>query len=200
MKVLAIDSSGEYGGIAIVDNSNGSCEELVVHSPDGFSHVLFGVLEQFLERTGTKLRDIDAFAAASGPGSFTGVRVALTAAKGLAEANGKPLFCVSNLQALAWYGNTALRAVTLDARRGQIYGAIYDDALRCVSEEVVADPEQWTQALPEGAAIVEAREATAGGVAHIALARLANGERPDAASGDANYVRRSDAEMKWREA
>jgi tRNA threonylcarbamoyladenosine biosynthesis protein TsaB len=199
MTVLAIDSSGEYGGIAIADSS-GLNEEIAVHSPDGFAHLLFGELEQLLIRTGIRLDEIDAFAAANGPGSFTGVRIALTAAKGLAEAQHKPLFAVSNLQALAACGSAPLRAVTLDARRGDIYAAIYNQALECIGEEIVTQQDRWIKAIPQNAEIVEARRTVAGAVAKIALSRLSNGEKPDPVSAAANYVRRSDAEMKWTEA
>ena len=71
-----------------------------------------------------RLEEIDCFAAASGPGSFTGVRVGLAAVKGLAEALGKPAVGISNLRALSLFGKAALRAVVLDARRGEVYGAV----------------------------------------------------------------------------
>ncbi len=71
---------------------------------------------------------VDCFAAASGPGSFTGVRVGLACVKGLAEALGKPAVAVSNLRAIASFGTAPWRAVVLDARRGEIYGAVYDAA------------------------------------------------------------------------
>ena len=60
-----------------------------------------------------KLADVDCFAAASGPGTFTGVRVALACVKGLAEAMGRPAVAVSNLQAVARYGTAPLRAVAV---------------------------------------------------------------------------------------
>ena len=82
---------------------------------------------------------MDAFASASGPGSFTGVRVGLTAVKGLAEATGRKVIAVSNLQALAWHGSRPLRAAVLDARRGEVYGGVYDAALQLVQEEVVGE-------------------------------------------------------------
>ena len=72
---------------------------------------------------------MDCFAAASGPGSFTGVRVGLAAVKGLAEAAGKRVVAVSNLRALAFFGSAPLRATVIDARRGEVYAALYNSRL-----------------------------------------------------------------------
>ena len=62
----------------------------------------------------------------------------MTAVKGLAEATGRKAIAISNLQALAWYGSRRLRGVVLDARRGEVYGAVYNSALELVQEEIVA--------------------------------------------------------------
>jgi tRNA threonylcarbamoyladenosine biosynthesis protein TsaB len=193
--LLAVDTSAERGGIALWNN--GDVEERTLSAPDGFSRILFGEIESFLAASATALDRVDAFAAASGPGSFTGVRVALSAMKGLAEACERPLFAVSNLQALAWYGSAELRAPVLDARRGEIFGGLYDASLQPRREEVAAAREAFLAALPAGAEVIEARESVAGAVARIAAARYDAGERPDPAAADANYVRRADAELNW---
>ena len=83
--LLAIDTTSEFGSIALADSAR-VIEEVPIHSPEGFAHILFDEIHRLLARHGMKLRDIDVFASASGPGSFTGVRIGLTAAKGLAEA------------------------------------------------------------------------------------------------------------------
>ena len=189
MIVLAIDSSTEYGGVALW--KDGAVRERVVHSPDGYAHVVFGEVEALLAECGVALREVDAFAAASGPGSFTGVRVALAAAKGFAEAYARPVFAVSNLQAMASLGSAALRAPVLDARRGEVYAGLYDAALRPVRGEIVTPLGAWLDALPD---------AVAAAVAKLAAARFSLGERPAPAEADANYVRRSDAELNWKEA
>ena len=174
-----------------------------------------------LARHGWRLGEIDAFAAAAGPGSFTGVRVGLAAVKGFAAALGRPAFGVSNLQAVASFGNAPLRAAVLDARRGEIYGAVYDDALRLVGDEVVTRFPEWLAALPVGdlefvaldfapfapalagtrwehAPVITAPRALAAAIGRIAAARLAAGDPGNPAALDANYVRRSDAELpKW---
>jgi tRNA threonylcarbamoyladenosine biosynthesis protein TsaB len=210
---LAIDTTGEFGSIALVGEL-GVIEEVALDSPDGFAHVLFGEIEGLLARHGVGIEQVDAFASASGPGSFTGVRVGLTAVKGLAEATGRKVVAVSNLEALAWYGSRPLRAAVLDARRGEVYGGVYDAGLRLVQEEVVAKIEDWLAGLPggdleivthglrlegESRPVVKAPRSLAGSIGQIAFDRLGRGEALDPAEIDANYVRRSDAELLWKD-
>jgi tRNA threonylcarbamoyladenosine biosynthesis protein TsaB len=220
-RILALDTTTEFGSIALVEGGEVAAE-VFLHERDGFGKVLFGHLEALLARSGWTLERIDCFAASAGPGSFTGVRIGLAAVKGLAEALGRPVVAVSNLQALASFGIAPLRAALLDARRGQIYGAVYDAALALMTPEVVTPLQNWLAALPEGelefistdfapfrgalagtrfenAAVREAPRALAGAVGRIAAARFAAGEAQDPAAIDANYVRRSDAELFWKE-
>jgi tRNA threonylcarbamoyladenosine biosynthesis protein TsaB len=202
--ILAIDTTGESGSIALVDGST-VVEEVILTSPDGFAHVLFSEIEALLSRHHLTIHQIDAFASASGPGSFTGVRIGLTAVKGLAEASGRKVVAVSNLEALASFGTHALRAVVIDARRGEIYGAVYDADLNVVRDEVVMNHEAWIATLPSGdMEIVDARQfqtprALAGAIGKIAAARYDAGRAQDPAAIDANYVRRSDAELLWKD-
>ena len=109
MLALAVDTTADFGSIALADE-NGVREEVVIHAPRGFSHVLFGEIEALLARQRVRLTEIDLFAGASGPGSFTGVRVGLAAIKGLAEVFGKRVVAVSNLEALAEFGQSGARA------------------------------------------------------------------------------------------
>ncbi len=214
-RILAIDTTSEFGSLALLEEKQ-LLEEVSLHSPDGFAHILFEQIEQLLARHQIALRQIDAFASASGPGSFTGVRIGLTAVKGLAEATGRKVVAVSNLQALAWFGTRGLRATVLDARRGEVFGAVYDMALQSVCDEVVMKLPAWLATLPDGdiefitagysipsglirAPLLEAPRALAGAIGSIAMTRLAAGLAQDPASIDANYVRRSDAELMWKE-
>lgn len=212
--ILAVDTTSEHGSLALLRGEE-LMEEARIHAPAGFSHLLFGELTALLGRHGLRLDEIDCFASASGPGAFTGVRVSLACVKGLAEALGRPAVAVSNLEALARFGRAPLRAAVLDARRGDLYGAVYDAGGRQVTEEVVAAPAVWLASLPVGveefvttgfpltvappARIVVAPAAMAAQVARIAAERLARGEACDPAALDANYVRRADAELFWRE-
>ena len=78
MLTLAFDTTGEFGSIALADE-NGVRAEALVHAPEGFGQVLFPRVQALLEAESASLRDIELLAAASGPGSFTGVRVGLAA-------------------------------------------------------------------------------------------------------------------------
>ncbi|HEV8145449.1 MAG TPA: tRNA (adenosine(37)-N6)-threonylcarbamoyltransferase complex dimerization subunit type 1 TsaB [Bryobacteraceae bacterium] len=203
VRVLALDTTGEIGSLALAIEDR-IIEQVELNSLDGFAHVIFVEIERLLARHQVTLRDIDCFASASGPGSFTGVRVGLTAAKGLAEATGKKVIAISNLQALAWHGTRPLRAPVIDARRGEIYGAVYNAELECVQEEIVTTYENWRAALPapdseNDIEIITARPALAGAIALIAARQFAAGLGKDPAEIDANYVRRSDAELLWKD-
>jgi tRNA threonylcarbamoyladenosine biosynthesis protein TsaB len=215
---LAVDTTHEYGSLALARGEE-VLAEVLLHAPTGFSRVLYRHLAELLARCGVKVGDIDCFASASGPGSFTGVRVGLACVKGLAEATGKPAVAVSNLQALSTFGSAPLRAVVLDARRGEIYGAVYDAGARLVAPEVVAPLSAWLETLPVAgelefvspdftlfeAALAGARFAaipirSAPPTLAAAVARLAaKAEAQDPAALDANYVRRPDAELLWKE-
>jgi len=113
-RTLAIDTTTEFGSLALLDGPE-VVEQALLHSANGFGQILFPRIERLFDQRGWALSTVDCFASASGPGSFTGVRVGLAAAKGLAEALGKPVVAVSNLQALAWFGSAPLRATVLDA-------------------------------------------------------------------------------------
>jgi tRNA threonylcarbamoyladenosine biosynthesis protein TsaB len=219
--ILALDTTHEFGSLALLEGRN-VVEEMLLHSPDGFGHVLFGHLDQLLDRNGRRVDQIECFAAAAGPGSFTGVRVGLACIKGLAEGVGRKVVTVSNLEALAWFGSARQRAVVLDARRGEIYGAVYDAAGRALSEPVVTQFPAWLAKLREGevefistdfspfqaalagtrferSKIVTAPRALAAAIGAIAYDRFCAGLARDPADIDADYVRRSDAELLWKE-
>lgn len=198
MKILSIDTTSEQGSIALIEDGH-AIEEVTMRSPDGFAHVVLGEIQKLLERHGVALAAMDAFASASGPGTFTGVRVGLTLVKGLAEACGRPVVAVSNLRALASFGTAELRAPVIDARRGEIYGAVYNAALEPVQDEVVAKLDAWKAGLPEGAEIVDQPRPLAAAMGKIAARELAEGRGRRPEEIDANYVRRSDAELLWRD-
>ncbi len=219
--ILALDTTSEFGSVAIRAGGRTVVERLI-HAPDGFGHLLFGEIEAALLEAGTGLKEIACFAAAAGPGSFTGVRVGLTTAKGLAEVLAKPMAAISNLRAVASYGSAELRAVLLDARRGEVYAAVYTSKLECQSEETVMKLTAWLEGLGgesyefiaskgslirasltgtrfEAMAWTEAPRALAGAVALCAELDLEAGRPLDPLTADANYVRRSDAELLWRD-
>jgi tRNA threonylcarbamoyladenosine biosynthesis protein TsaB len=199
--ILSIDTTSEFGSIALTE-ANVVIEEVELQAPEGFGHVLFGHIQHLLEKRGTTVHQMECFAAASGPGSFTGVRVGLAAAKGLAEATGKRLVAVSNLRALASFGSAPLRATVMNARRGEVYGAVYNSQLEVVIPETVVKLENWLPTLPAGCELIstiEAPRALAAAIGHIAWDEFTLGRSSDPADIDANYVRRSDAELFWKD-
>jgi len=219
--ILALDTTHEFGSLALLEGRK-VVEEMLMHSPDGFGHVLFGHLERLLDRNGRRVDQVACFAASAGPGSFTGVRVGLACIKGLAEAVGRGVVTVSNLEALAWFGSAAQRAVVLDARRGEIYGAVYDAAGQALCEPVVTQFPLWLATLPEGevefiatdfapfqaalegtrfegSRILTAPRAIAAAIGAIAYDRFSAGLARDPAEIDADYIRRSDAELFWKD-
>jgi tRNA threonylcarbamoyladenosine biosynthesis protein TsaB len=196
LKILALDTTSERGSIALNENERVS-EEIALHSTDGFAQVVFGEIENLLARHSLRIGDIDGFASASGPGTFTGVRVGLTAVKGLAEAMSRKVVAVSNLKAMALFGTRELRAPWIDARRGEVYGAVYNAALQLVNAEVVMKYDAWLVSLPGDVEILSEPRLLAGAIGIIAVREFAAGRALDPVMIDANYVRRSDAAMQW---
>jgi len=212
--ILSIDTTSEFGSIALTERDS-LVEEVLLHSADGFGHILFPQIEKLLARHGVTVDQIDCFGAASGPGSFTGVRIGLAAAKGLAETCGRRVVAISNLRAIAFFGQAQLRATVLDARRGEVYGAVYNDRLEVVVPETVSKFQRWLETLPAGEVefvstdfspfrcfvhpdipVITAPRALAGAIGRIAWAEFEAGKALDPGEVDANYVRRSDAELK----
>ncbi len=213
MTVLAVDTTSEFGSLALARDGQ-VLEAVGVHSANGFGHVIFQEILALLDRHGLTLADVDGYAAASGPGSFTGVRVGLTAVKGLAEAHGKRVVPVSNLRALAAAGAGPLRAPLIDARRGEVYAAVYDEALQSVVGEMVAPLPRLLEAIgdrkvtfvardfspfPDVSPQITASRELAAAVAAVAAGVFAEGLALLPEQVEANYVRRSDAEMRWKE-
>jgi tRNA threonylcarbamoyladenosine biosynthesis protein TsaB len=219
MLTLAVDTTADFGSIALADQ-NGVREEVLLHAPEGFSQVLFGAVEALLARQRVGLSEIELFAGAAGPGSFTGVRVGLSAIKGLAEVCGKRVVPVSNLEALSEFGVSDARVTVIDARRGEVYAALYDGAGRQIIAEAVLPFQKFLTLLPERELewisqdfapflpalagtrfehdpVTQAPRAMAGAIARLAIRRAAAGLSQNPASIEANYVRRSDAELLY---
>ena len=210
--VLAVDTTSEFGSVAL-RRDGATVAEVQMHSTDGFGHLLIQAIEEVLTKSSIRLEEVDCFAGAGGPGSFTGVRVSLASIKGLAEGLGRPAAAISNLRALSLFGSAPLRAVALDARRGQVYGAVYDASGRIVVEETLALWADWVTTLPAGVefvglaegpcaqAVIEFTSVTGGLASAVAACAELDGPGgwSDPVGIDANYVRRSDAEMYWKD-
>lgn len=192
--VLAIDTSGPVAGCALL--TDGRISHLAVMN-HGLTHseTIMPAVDAALNAAGLACADVDVFAAVAGPGSFTGVRIGVCAAKGLAHAAGKPCVAVHALEALAmnFYGFDGLCCPILDARRGQVYCAAFDMAAgmpRRALEDAAQPLEDFLARLPEDRRLVfvgdgvpvhaEAVRRTLGERALIAPENLRD-LRPDAA-------------------
>jgi len=133
MLILAVDTSTRTGSAALLRDSQ-VLAEISGYEETPYSTRLFRDIALLQDRANFRMDQIDVFAVAAGPGSFTGLRVGLTAVKAWAEVHGKPIAAVSGLEAIAAESltgetpsdsNTHFIAPFLDARRGQVFGAIY---------------------------------------------------------------------------
>lgn len=154
MRVLAVDTSSERGSVCVTEEGQ-VLGEVRLASSVQYSERLFRSIEFLFEYLPFQLSDVDIFAAARGPGSFTGLRVGLAAMDAFVAAHHKRGVGISTLEALAWKTDVTgvLIAPTIDARRGDIYGGLYRRNQR--SERLVEDrppvvlkPAQWFNSLP----------------------------------------------------
>ena len=159
MRVLAVDTSSERGSVCVTGGHE-VLGEIRLSSSVQYSERLFRSIEFLLQHLPFQLSDIDIFAAARGPGSFTGLRVGLAAMEAFVAAHGRRGVGISTLEALAW--KTGIRGVliapAIDARRGDVYGALYrrldgnpgSDTLVEERPPVVLKPAEWIASLPRG--------------------------------------------------
>ena len=127
MKILGMDSSGLVASVAIVED-DALVAEYTTNYKKTHSQTLLPMLDELRNMTELDLDTIDAIAIASGPGSFTGLRIGSATAKGLGLALGKPLVEVPTLEGLAWnlWGSGKIVCPLMDARRNQVYAAAYE--------------------------------------------------------------------------
>jgi tRNA threonylcarbamoyladenosine biosynthesis protein TsaB len=216
-------------------------EEVLAQMADSsgqrYSVSLCSGVATLLQGLDLSLEKLDLFAVCAGPGSFTGLRVGLTAVKAWAETLQRPISSVSGLEASAEQVNRrsahlgdSIFVPILDARRGQVFGGVYrkygdnSGPLQLLGEEVVTGPDEllatvaeraggltpiFASATPDvisaalarsvfsGCAIEEVSPALAPIIGLLGYRQALRGQVVDALSLEANYVRRSDAEMKW---
>jgi tRNA threonylcarbamoyladenosine biosynthesis protein TsaB len=132
MHVLALDTTTPGGSAAIVDDTR-VLAEWPGDATRSHAELLPAALLQLLQTTGLALADVDRFAVASGPGSFTGLRIGIATMQGLAFVTRRPIVPVSALEALAQVGCHGLPAGVLvaawmDARRKEVFSALYRTA------------------------------------------------------------------------
>jgi tRNA threonylcarbamoyladenosine biosynthesis protein TsaB len=209
MRFLLIDTCGSEGSVALADTEFSDAVVAADILPGRTaSERLVPAVRRVMESSGWKLGDLTAVVVVHGPGSFTGVRVGLSAAKGLSEAGGVPLIAISRLAVLAAGGGDGVVHAVLDAGRGEFYYGEYSGR-GCLREALLTEEE--VVAAAAGGAVIVCEGKVAGALATLeprvvaepaamdalafAVERAAAEEFDDAAVLDANYLRRTDAEI-----
>jgi len=240
MLILAIDTSTRTGSVALLRDDH-LLAQVFREEETPYSTRLFRDMDLLKTMAPFELKQVDLFAVASGPGSFTGLRIGLTAVKAWAEVHEKPVAAVSALEAICAQ-SVAIAKVSLseevtfapffDGRRGQLFGAVYRRAagdaraLELVSGESVLSPEEFMELVKggnhkgqprlvspapglipatlleqslHGVGIETVSPILAATIGRLGFDRAKRGELVTALQLDANYVRRSDAEAKWKD-
>jgi tRNA threonylcarbamoyladenosine biosynthesis protein TsaB len=220
MLLLAVDTSGKNGSLALArtapDQRESEISVLAVVPLAGgvFSAQLVPQIAALLKKHGHSKSDLGAFVVASGPGSFTGLRVGLAAIKALAEALQKPIVAISMLEAVACSGAARGRVLAaLDAGRGDVYAGDYEldpqvlmHSERLLNrEEFLADARGKAVVTPDAALAETVRAAgilvelidypNAGAIARLGWEHLQRGQTVRPEELEANYLRHSDAEI-----
>ena len=229
MRLLAVDTSTDTEGVAVLD---GETVRAAIHTTNPKTHArrLMATVDATLTLAGMTLKDFDGFAVTTGPGSFTGLRIGISAVKGFALAMAKPVAGVSTLEALArqFPGFSGKICPLLDARKGQIYTALYQsrggNQWRMVKSACVVDPEAWLDELDLPCLFVgdglhsyrDLIEERFGGevqfappcfnilnacvVGQIGIQEIGLGNAVEVGRLTPYYIRKSDAEMKLEKA
>lgn len=215
MLILAIDTSWKQGSIALArgDAREFDLIEMAPVAGGTFSAQLIPEIASLLAKHGMKKEEIEGFGAASGPGSFTGLRVGLAAIKALAEVLKKPIAAVSVLEALAAASGARGKVLAaLDAGRSEVYAGEYrveGGGATKVRESLLALQElpglvhslgEVTVVTPEEAIATQVRaqrvaRPQSDAIARLAIRKILAGETVAPEELDANYIRRSDAEI-----
>lgn len=218
MLILGADTSGKNGSIALVRFGRGEPETLDLAPLEGgtFSAQLVPQISLLLTRHRFKKEEIDAFAVASGPGSFTGLRVGLAAIKALAEVLRKPIAAVSRLEAVARSAEiSGAIMAALDAGRNQVYSGFYrveKGRSGLVAEDLLSLPEFLARGgghlviTPDAQLAERARVAQletifiplprADAIARLGYEKIQAGQTISPEALDATYIRPSDAEIR----
>ena len=205
MNVLAIDTCGSAGTVAVARLTDGAGAPEILGETEipgkTYSAQLVPAIRELLGQHGIGLGEIGAIVVTSGPGSFTGIRIGLATAKGLAEAHGISLAAVSRLAVLAHNAQTP--AAALDASRREFYlrdergeslvtAESFRERAAALGAQLAVSEASVREAAPEATAVPPA---TAADAVRCVLERLRAGQFDDPLVLDGNYLRRSDAEI-----
>jgi tRNA threonylcarbamoyl adenosine modification protein YeaZ len=167
MKLLAIDTALEACSVAVVGGRRPVAVSEVVGR--GHAECLFGMIESATDEAGLDFADLDRIAVTVGPGSFTGLRVGIAAARGIALVVGCPVIGIGTLDVHAASARALVGAVpvvaVLDARRGEVYGQRFAAGGAAVGAPAVRSPESIAAEIADG-------DFLAGGGADIVAAAL----------------------------
>ncbi|MCL2564142.1 MAG: tRNA (adenosine(37)-N6)-threonylcarbamoyltransferase complex dimerization subunit type 1 TsaB, partial [Oscillospiraceae bacterium] len=151
MRILAIESSAKTASVALVEDGKLIAQNLQ-HAGLTHSKTLLPMIHALLDGLGMRAADTDKIAVAHGPGSFTGIRIGVATAKGLAFAADKPLIGVSTLEAMAHQAKhlgAGIICPAMDARRGQVYNALFrtegDRLIRLTEDRAIAIEDLFAQ-------------------------------------------------------
>ncbi|HEY1065017.1 MAG TPA: tRNA (adenosine(37)-N6)-threonylcarbamoyltransferase complex dimerization subunit type 1 TsaB [Pirellulales bacterium] len=220
-RLLAIESSQGGGSLALRDGDRLVATRTIA-STERTVQTLAPRLQEILQSAGWSPRDVQVVAVGVGPGSFTGVRIAVATAKSFAWAIGAQIIAVETFDALAAGAtNWTTLSAAVDAQRGQVYAARFtrpsEDAPATRTPVAIVNESDWLASLPPGGLVVgaaldklaaklpshavlapeEQRRATAVGVAIVASARIAAGSFDDVWKLQPLYIRQSAAEEVW---
>ena len=184
---LAIDTAAPRLQLALL-RADGQVDAEVVDIAKGHAEILFDRLEILLARNGVGHADIDRVAVTTGPGSFTGLRIGLSAARGLGVARKIPVLGIPNLLALSLSAAAGPVAIVLDARRGEAYFELFQTPGVGLDGPHLLPMEQAMAAVPHGATLIQSPF-----VDIAAMARFAAAADPLAFPPHATYVRDADA-------
>jgi tRNA threonylcarbamoyladenosine biosynthesis protein TsaB len=230
--ILALDTCDSRGSVAVLRDE----EVLNAIAHEGtteYSIWLLPAVEEALKSARLEMRDVELFAVASGPGSFTGVRMGLTTVKAWSEVYGKGIASVSRLEAMACETprGSEYVAAFFDAHRDQVYAGLFrrqGTMLGLVEEEMVAAPadfiswvgqrvqkervswisidpekmtaqEAWQARASAGESVEACAKVLAPAIGRIGRVRALGGGLTDVLKLDAEYVRRPDAEVFWKD-
>jgi tRNA threonylcarbamoyladenosine biosynthesis protein TsaB len=225
-RILAIDTASPTGSVALLDE--GQLQgEILLHLKTTHSERLLTAVDQLLQGVGCELSDLDGIAVTRGPGSFTGLRVGIATAKGLALSLECPLVGVSTLEALAANLSFAGMPVCamLDARKNEVYAGLFQygsDRMQILGQEEVLAPEKLLDSLQgdtlfvgDGAeryrsvivrklagrahfAPTPLNQPRAAMVAWLAMTEMASVSPDSADALTPVYIRPSEAELSWQ--
>lgn len=222
MKILALDSTANTSTVALLDDEH-LIAQYTVNTKNTHSETLLPMVKSLLQASDTAVDEIDAFAVANGPGSFTGVRIGVATIKGLSFGRNKKCVAVSTTEALSVNldGFDGIICPIMNARRGQVYTCIFKDGRtlmeeRCMMlDELIPMLEKYNEKIyftGDGYELILDKEiknkcstpehlrySTAYGVGKIAYKKIMNGEYTSDTELCVNYLRKPQAEREREE-